>query len=271
VVPEGATGAIFHLINTDDGATRRFGLRKKGSTDNYDGGLRRHTHSWAMVGLDENRKCQGLCESIATAEFLLVGYTGENYTFFTNGHDITPATKTAWVETDIATECPGAIAAIIECASNMDYQCFFGARKHGSTDDRHRGNYHMWMVVGLDEAKHLDLYHHLFGNAVGVFNLIGYITAGVTFYANGYDISPTQDTLYHTVSLGSFLANPIIAFIEIDNTAGAFDYAIRKNTMCADIYYDGDNHNFAIVHPNTPDSTLRVKLSHANFKIFLLG
>jgi len=271
VVPIGATGAIFHLINTDTGQERRFGLRKKGSTDSYNGSLGRGTHSWAIVGLDEDRKCQGYCEYLGYNHFLLVGYTGENYTFFTNGYDITPVTKAAWVETDIATECPGAIAAIIEFATNLDSRDLMGARKHGSTDDRHRGNYHMWMVVGLDDNQHLDLWDQDWPVSCDAFNLIGYITAGVTMYTNGYDISVVADGTYKTRSLASYLANPIIAFIEIDNTAAAFHYAIRKNVWCADIYMDGDTHNFAIVHPNTPDSTLRVKLSHANFKTYLLG
>ena len=271
VVPEGATGAIFHLINFDPGVENSVGLRKKGSTDSYIGRMKRNTHSWAMVGLDENRKCQAWAGNYGWQNFLLVGYTGENFTFFTNGYNITPATKKAWVETDIATECPGAIAAIIEFATHLDDQDLMGARKHGSTDDRHQGNYHMWMVVGLDANQHLDLYDEDWPTPCDAFNLIGYITAGVTMYTNGADISPTQDGLYHDVSLLGYLANPIIAFIELDSGALASDYAIRKNTMCGDIYYDGDNHNFAIVHPNTPNALLRIKLESDVMHLFLLG
>ncbi|MBA7475781.1 hypothetical protein ES704_02715 [subsurface metagenome] len=272
VVPEGATGAIFHLINRDTDQARQFGLRKKGSTDSYVGHLLENTHSWAMVGLDENRKCQGYCGDIATATFLLVGYTGENYTFFTNGYNIVPATKTEWVETDIATECPGAIAAIIEFATFFDDQDIFGARKHGSTDDRsNRAGNHTWMVVGLDANQHLDLYDEDWPVSVEAFNLIGYITAGVTMYTNAADISPTADGTYKTRSLAGFLANPIIAFIELESGAVWADYAIRKNIWQGDIYRDGNNHNFAIVHPNTPNATLRIKLEDATIHLFLLG
>lgn len=272
VVPEGATGAIFHLINREVGVENAVGLRKKGSTDSYTGCLNRHSHSWAMVGLDEMRKCQAFAGDHSYQDFLLVGYTGANFTFFTNGYDIIPATKTEWVETDIATECPGAIAAIIEFATFFDDQDVFGARKHGSTDDRRsRGGNHMWMVVGLDANQHLDLYDEDWPVSAEAFNLIGYITAGVTMYTNADDISPLADGTYKNPSLAGYLANPIIAFIELDSGAAAQKYAIRKNNMCGDIYWDGNNHNFAIVHPNTPDSTLEIKLEDATIHLFLLG
>ncbi|GAH49126.1 unnamed protein product, partial [marine sediment metagenome] len=219
-----------------------------------------------------NRKCQGFAEDYTLLDFLLVGYTGANFTFFTNGYNILPVTKTAWVETDIATECPGAIAAIIEFANNIDEDNTVGARKHGSTDDRRtRASHHFWMVVGLDANQHLDLWDQDWPDPPNAANLIGYITAGVTMYDNGVDISVTADGTYRSRSLAGYLANPIIAFIELESGAVAEDCAIRKNRMCGDIYYDGDGHNFAIVHPNTPDSTLEIKLSNATIHLFLLG
>ncbi len=272
VVPEGATGAIWHLINRESGASRYVGLRKKGSTDGYVGCMKRNTHSWAMVGLDGDRKCQAFAEDYTKLDFLLVGYTGENYTFFTNGYNILPATKKEWVETNIATECPGAIAAIIEFANHIDESNRVGARKHGSTDDRrNRDSHHFWMVVGLDANQHLDLYDEDWPDPPDAANLIGYITAGVTMYTNGADISPTVDCLYHDVSLLGYLANPIIAFIELNSPSVAADYGIRKNPWCADIYYDGDGHNFAIVHPNTPNGLLRINLCAIGMTVHLLG
>ncbi|GAI92237.1 unnamed protein product, partial [marine sediment metagenome] len=225
VVPEGATGAVFHLINTDAGATRKVGLRKKGSTDNYVGGMTRSVHSWAMVGLDENRKCQGYLESLGVQHFLLVGYTGENYTFFTNGHNIVPAAKIAWVDTDLSALCPGGIAAIIEFATSLDFTDLMGARKHGSTDDRHPGSRHIWMVVGLDANGHLDLWDQDWPRGALAFNLIGYITAGATFYTNADDISPLADGTYKSVGLAGYLLHPVMAFIELDSGAAAQDYA----------------------------------------------
>ena len=271
IVPEGATGAVFHLINTDAGASRHVGLRMKGSTDFYGGSMKRNAHTWAMVGLDENLMCQGLSEVPASQHFLLVGYTGEYCTFFVNGTDIKPAAKIAWVDTDLSALCPGGIAAIIEFATHLDTQDFMGARKHGSTDDRHRGSYHMWMVVGLDANGHIDLWDQDWPVSADAFNLIGYITAGATFFTNADNISPVADGTWKTVSLGGYLANPVIAFIELDSGAGAEDYAIRKNAFTAEHYYDVDNHNFAIIHPNTPNATMQVKLENATIRLFLLG
>lgn len=271
VVPEGATGAVFHLVNTVTGEESHMGLRKKGSIDNYYGSLSRDFHGWAMVGLDENRKCQGYCEHLGSNHFLLVGYTGENYTFFTNGHNIVPATKTEWVDTDLSSYCPGAIAAIIEFATHLDARDMVGARKHGSTDDRHGSAFHMWMVVGLDASQHLDLYDEDWPTPADAFNLIGYITAGVTMYTNADDISPVADGTYHAVSLTGYKVNPIIAFIEIVSTSRTEDFAIRKNWVCGEVYKDAANHNFAIPHPNTPNDNLEVKLSNVCIQLYLLG
>lgn len=270
-VPEGALGAIFHLTNNDPGVVRDFGLRKKGSTDDWHGSLQKNGQTWAIVGLDENRKCQGYCESLATADFLLVGYTGENFTFSTNGDDIRPTVKTAWVDTDLSPYIPaGAVGVIIEFSGDPDpdYTDEVGVRKHGSTDDRHRSVNHAWAVIGVDSNRHVDLYDGDWPNPM-VFNLIGYITAGVTFYDNGQDLNPTADGAYHTVTLPG--TDRIIAFIELDNPYRVEDWAIRKNWACGDIYKDAGNHNFCIIHPNTPTSNIDVKLSHVDIDLFLLG
>lgn len=270
-VPEGATGAIFHLRNDSASAEKGFGLRKKDSTDDWHGSLKLNSHTWAIVGLDENRKCQGYAEELATADFLLVGYTGENFTLFTNGHDIRPTTKSAWVDTDLASYIPvGAVGVIIEFSGDPDpdYRDQVGVRKHGSTDDRHLSVNHAWAVIGVDSNRHVDLWDEDWPNPM-VFNLIGYITAGVTFYDNGQDLNPTADGTYHSVSLPG--TDRIIAFIELDNPNITQDWAIRKNWACGDIYEDAGNHNFCIIHPNTPTSTIEVKLQHADIDLFLLG
>lgn len=270
-VPEGATGAIFHLRNSNAGFDQDFGLRKKGSTDDWHGRLQKNGQTWAIVGLDDDRKCQGYAGELATADFLLVGYTGENFTFSTNGDDIRPTVKTAWVDTDLSPYIPvGTVGIIVEFSGDPDpsYSNTVGLRKHGSTDDRHRGVNHTWAVIGVDSNRHVDLYDGDFPNPM-VFNLIGYITAGITFYDNGVDLNPTADGAYHIKVLPG--TDRILAFIELDNPNRAEDWAIRKNWACGDIYTDAGNHNFCIIHPNTPNSTIEIKLSHVDIDLFLLG
>lgn len=271
IVPEGATGAVFHLINTSAGQERRVGLRMKGSTDHYVQDMNRFTHSWAMVGLDENLKCQGYLEALGTQHFLLVGFTGEYCSFFSNGKDITPELQNNWVDTDLSAYCPGAIAAIVELNPGVNARVIWGLRKHGSTDDRHSSNGHCWAVVGLDENQHLDAWYQTYFGRPSVFNLIGYITAGATFYTNANDISPVADGFYKTVSLSGYLEHPVVAFIEQVSGAIAQDWAIRKNAFVSDWYYDGDSHNFAIPHPDTQSATIQVKLENATIRLFLLG
>ncbi|GAH82538.1 unnamed protein product, partial [marine sediment metagenome] len=122
-----------------------------------------------------------------------------------------------------------------------------------------------------DANGHLDLYDQDWPETADAFNLIGYITAGATFYTNAPNISPVADGIYKTVNLDGYLANPVMAFIELDSGAGGQLYAIRKNAFTADLYYAVDNHNFAIIHPNTPSADMQVKLEDATIRLFLLG
>ncbi|GAG77696.1 unnamed protein product, partial [marine sediment metagenome] len=126
-------------------------------------------------------------------------------------------------------------------------------------------------VFGLDANQHLDTYYDDFPDDAEAFNLVGYITAGAIFYDDADDITPDTDGAYHTVALAGYLANPVMAFIELDCASRTEDWAIRKNWACGDIYRDVGNHNFAIVHPNTPNGNIDIKLSHADIELYLVG
>ncbi|GAH51404.1 unnamed protein product, partial [marine sediment metagenome] len=167
--------------------------------------------------------------------------------------------------------CLDAIGVIVEMCNTHNSNLTWGLRRHGSTDNRHRAGPHQWAVFGLDANQHIDIYYDDFPNDAEAFNLVGYITAGATFYDNGHDITPLANDAYQLVGLAGYLANPIMAFIELDSGVGTEDWAIRKNWACGDIYSWCGNHNFAIVHPNTPNGNIEMKLSHADIELYLVG
>lgn len=274
-VPEGATGAIFHLVNRDPGQELHTGLRMRGSTLSHAGSMKRSSHTWAIVGLDENRKCEALQENIGWQDFLLVGYVGRNFCFFADGYNLRPAVHSSWVTVDLSPYVPaGAGGVILEVFNYHDYGVTAGVRMHGSTDDRRRACYHSWAIVGCDASRRIDVYFVPQGAGGGQYSgiqLIGYITGGVDFFTDAPEITPTQDGAYHTIGLLGYKANPILAIIELDSLTSTEDWALRKNSWAYDVYRDGTSHTFALVHPNTPDSTLQGKLEGSNQHLYLLG
>ncbi|MBA7468812.1 hypothetical protein ES707_04066 [subsurface metagenome] len=127
----------------------------------------------------------------------------------------------------------------------------------------------MWMAVGVDANRHVDLYDQDFPISY-VFNLIGYVTSGVTFYTNAPDISPTA-VGWTTRGLATYKENPIICFIELVCPFSSETFGLRKNVRTGEIIGSVQNHNFASVHPNTPDSQLDQYISHLEIDMFLMG
>ena len=81
-VPAGATGIIFHAVNSTLMSTD-FGVRKKGSTDDLYATWGSKEHVWGMIGVDANGKCE-LYDSNNVVTLYLVGYFNNLATFFDN-------------------------------------------------------------------------------------------------------------------------------------------------------------------------------------------
>ena len=116
-----------------------YGVRKKGSTDGYDGAS---FHRWGVIGCDENQVFQFnpiLFGGTIRQKVFITGYfTAEGAEFFTNRIDITPTIAGSWEEIDISSYLPGKRAAFIHVTSSISGKNY-GLRAKGSSDEIYRG------------------------------------------------------------------------------------------------------------------------------------
>jgi hypothetical protein len=240
-VPASATGAIFRVV-IESSSAKRYGFRKKGSTDGRYSDLYAYSQSFAVVGLDSNRKCQGEIETTAV-DFFLIGYTEGDATLFTNATNKSLGATGSWIDIDLSSNIPaGSVAAIFEVTNADSFAREFGLRKKGSTDNRYgdiRGESHSYMIVGVDANRKCQ--GRIESTDVDFF-LLGYLTLG------------QAETNAHNRSLGS-----TGSYIDIDESANApsgatgifgeltstaaYNFAARKNGTSFDYYEDCTTHD----------------------------
>jgi len=162
-VPAGTTGVILDIQNVDT-SNRYYAVRKKGSTDDRST-LRIHQgcHTYAVVGVDNNRQFQAYIEVVGKVRIYLVGYTGPTGVggklgYFTNAPGVADPPINTWTDRDandygVPTNATGIIVEIANPPSNAHYQ---GAiRENGGTDSWITYSdiemvHHVYLACGLD-------------------------------------------------------------------------------------------------------------------------
>ena len=267
-IPENATGAIFYVVN-DSLSSRYYGFRKKGSTDDRLLDCFARCQSMAIVGVDENRKCQGGIES-TDVDFFLVGYTESDITMFTNAYDKSIGTTGSWTEIDLSSELPsGAVAAIFDVGDTYTYSREYGLRMNGSSDDHHgdlAATSHIYFIVGVDGDRKIEGYVET--NQVD-FYLVGYLTAGHAF-KNGVDQSLATDNAFVDVTETSDeVCNASGVFGEIVSTTDSH-YCIRKKGSDFAEYNEVDKH-FGFFAGLDENKKWEAKISSTSCDFYVLG
>ena len=238
-VPSGAKGAIFQMINKDSSnGDKYWGLRKKGSTNDIKPSIYYgNAHHFAVIGLDENRKCQGYISS-TYVDLYLIGYVEDDGGFFTNSYDKSIATSGTWTDITCSEVPDGTIAAIFEVYNPTSSLYDFGLRKKGSSDNRYdsidwpAGTF---FIVGLDANKKCQGYVQ---NTAVKFYLIGYLTKGEAL-TNGIDRSISTTGSYIDITESGAPANATGVFGEVQTSTfhSVRKIAFRKNGATYDYYY----------------------------------
>ena len=226
-VPAGATGVILHFTNDWAGAAREIGLRKKGSTDDrkeFIGGTHNTCHSWAMIGLDENRTFQYYVGDHNNQRIWLVGYTSSAVVFFDNAYEKVPAGFASYQDIDVSAECPNAIGVIVEFTTVGAYGENVDVRKNGSTLDTHWGTLknHGWAIVGCDGAQVFEAY---LADANAKMFVVGYILEGAVFPTNKINKTPGTVDTWLPVDCSAQAPSGIMIFFLCEQLG---DYGVRK-------------------------------------------
>lgn len=234
-VPAGATGAIFQVIN-NVASHQNFGLRKNGSSDDRYGRLRLSAQTFAIIGIDGNRKCEGKIQSV-DVDFWLVGYTESDAAFFTNAYDKSLLTTDMWTDIDLSGELPeGAIAAIFEVVNvESSVERWGGLRKNGSTGGQTEFIYplsHIFLAIGVDENRVCE---GKIDTTDIKFYLLGYLSAGVA-ETNEIDRSPGSTGSYIDITELNAPAGATGAFVECCSGSNYRSFAARENGSSFDKY-----------------------------------
>lgn len=263
-VPAGMTGVILHVYLSGT-VSRDFGLRKNGSSDARIESRFYGSHFWAMMGIDANRIFECYIGSTANVFVFLVGYTDSDVTFFTNAYDKSLDSNIEWLDIDCSTECPNAIGIIIEVITPTGV---YGVRKNGSSDSRLMSEVNIgYAIIGCDESQIVEGYISVLTTD---FFIIGYVTAGATFFTDGYDKSLGSSGSYIDIDCSTEAPNAIGLFFEVITEGQRKLFALRKNGVTDDFYYDAAKRPFAFVECDE-SQIVEGKIEDLTVDFFLIG
>ena len=261
-VPEGTTGAIVEIINTDVTGTLSGLVRGKEDTRDYISNLNfqrvaDETHRWQFVKVDSDRVMQGYVED-RQIDFKLLGYTmGSDPSYFNTPFDVTPATESAWTIVDVSSfvdaDADGVILFIV---STQDGDRNYGVREVGSsfsTTNRDLENFSSTMyLVGLDANYQFEVYHTDFDDVK--FYLVGQTKGSVVYYTNDLAVSDPATGSFQEIDADTYSV-PAIAnglFLRVVSTGTSQISALRHGASTDDWTPDigGGNHIHAAVGIN---------------------
>lgn len=224
-----ATGIILQLINRDPGVDNYVGVRAKGSTLQHTAVMRRNSQTWAICGLDADKRFETYLANPGWQDFWVMGFTGRNVHFFVDPVDYLPAVAGVYTDCDIHAIAPQAVAAIFSMGAATTTARNTSIRKKGSTDDRYWPTFHIYPIIGLDlDGRCQVKVSHILPLQCQVW-CIGYIDSLIVTETNGRLVPAIPAATWTSVPLGVLLPNPRYAVLELHQTIGSRDWGVQKN------------------------------------------
>lgn len=166
-----ALGVIVEIKNTIT-TSYNFGVRKKGSTDEYYYLIIENGITWAFIGVDELETLQAKVGNLGVKVFVL-GYFTKDVVFNTNAADHSLTAKGAYY--DLTALPTGATGGFLQVCGPTQTRTY-AIRKNGSTETVYGYVSRMcWAAVECDEDGLLE---GRIDSTAGKFYLTGYTTAG---------------------------------------------------------------------------------------------
>jgi len=144
--------------------------------------------------------------------------------------EVTPGTINEWTDVDISGYVPvGATGALLHLVNNRVSSDDIGLRKKGSEDNRYqelRHNAHCWAAIGIDNNRIFEAYIETTSEDFQIW-LVGYTTAGVTFFTNAYDKSLSDTFQWKDIDCHTEAPNAIGLIFEVVSS-GTYSFGFRK-------------------------------------------
>jgi len=269
------TGVLLHIINTGE-SERTWKLRKNGSTDDLESKIDAGAHTWAMIGVDDNKIFEAYI-SHADVQIWLTGYTRLGIEFLDNGVDKTPAT--GWQTVDCSGNVEGKEATgLIFMVRNTTADALrpYGIRKNGSTDahslgsagyvNQAGGEIH-FLMIGCDADQKIN-----FTNAGDTkLYLIGYVWGGMEFSTNATDKSLTSYGSYVNVDCSAIDAESAWAIVQVNcKDKSARSAALRHPSDTGDEYHPVTYGGWKLQHM-TAAQIFEAKVEDADVDFWIIG
>jgi hypothetical protein len=137
----------------------------------------------------------------AAAVFAAPAAQGQVFNWFDPIVDISESATGSWTPVDVSANVPaGATGVMVEVKTEGSSDDEFAIRKNGSSDEWMWGpttiknDTHTWFMIGVDSNRIFEVKQ---GDSDIDMYLLGYTTAGVTFFDNAYDKSTSGAGLHH--------------------------------------------------------------------------
>lgn len=197
-VPSGATVALLRIRSTDSGSDRKWGVRRKGSTDDFYHDLDSLAQTSAFVGLDAAKRFQAKIES-ARVRIELTGWLEGEAVWLDSAIDVTPAGSSGSFRPVSIAAHTGANTSVAAMLLFYPASASTFARPAGGTDELHALCENVQpFLVGLDETESFEFWTLYSGQKVW---LLGYLTAGYTAEAAAVEVTPAADDSWEDQAL----------------------------------------------------------------------
>ena len=245
-----ATGLIIHINHRDPGTENACGLQPHGGSGFNASTMLRNTQTWALVGLDSEKKFDAYSEKAPWMDFWVMGYTNRNVVWLTEPLDCMPPVLDIWHTLDFSITHPNAIAALFSIGPVADREVKYGLRKYGSTDDRVEQAFHNWAIIGLDPMGRCEVRFNSVPAQPGHCHLIGYFQAGIQTHAIGVPIPDPPLDIWTERSVKSLSAQPTLSVIEYESVVSTALGGIKKANSLRDLTPWPSRKSWGFIHPD---------------------
>ena len=173
---------------------------------------------------------------VAAAVFAAPAAQAQSFHWFDPIINISDSRTGSWVDIDVSGDVPaGATGVMVEVKTEGSSDDPFGIRKKVASSpdtwmwgpDTIKNDTHTWFMIGVDANQTFQVIQD--DDDIDMY-LLGYTTAGVTFFDNAYDKTPSGsgwDQVSIAAETGGDTA--IAAIFIIQNTGGSQNWSIRMN------------------------------------------
>ena len=185
--------------------------------------------------------------------------------------DVSPTSYAAWTDVDVSSYIPEGATGVILHISTASNDAF-GVRKNGSTDARYRygyGGQHLWAMIGVDVNRIFEA--DIANSGVAIW-LVGYTTAGATFFTNAVDKSLAGTGAWTDIDISTDTGSDtaIGAIIEYHDVGGTGDFGLRKNGSTDNRVRRNLGHAWAVVGVDASE-ILEGYITDAGNDFYLVG